>query len=207
MSKTEEKGKEKTLMIVIGVLVVALIGSNVVTYISVQGQINTLNTQYQSYVSTHTYTNTEYSDLMDELDYYYEEYQFYYDLYNTYYDLYHDALADIDFYNNILQLNYEQVLVDQQTCYVSSGYWYWYWTYQVNYAGYLTVTVHSTSVANTYVRVIYNAYGVSFDQTIYVSAGQSASFPILPCAYLEVRVGNYYNIAPATYTVSSVFHY
>ncbi|MEM2889298.1 MAG: hypothetical protein QXR42_07485, partial [Candidatus Bathyarchaeia archaeon] len=191
---TENKEKGKTLVIVIGVLVVALIGSNFVTYMNMQGQISTLtaekanlqqqltalNTQYQNYVSTHAHSNSEYDDLQDDLN-------FYYDLYLQWRDYAYDLEDEVNFWNDIANLNFNQVLIDHQTVIVSYGYTYWHWyDIQIYYASYITVTLHSTSVSGTYIRVIWSAYGVNFDQTVYLNAGQSASFPLLPCSNLDI---------------------
>ena len=205
MTEVKEKGTGKTVVIALVGLVAILCVSIAYIYTSsqsqitvltddktsLQGQVNTLTTEkaalqsqltildstYQNYMTLHTYTDSEYNTLNDDRDMYYD----------------------------IANLNYEQTFVDRETVYHAPGYYY-HWPYEIYYASYVTVTVHTSTVANTYIRVLYSAYGVDFDQTIYVGGAGTATFPLLPCDNLDVIVGNTYNAA-ATYTVSIVLYY
>lgn len=84
---------------------------------------------------------------------------------------------------------------------------YVYWRFSANYAGYITVIVHSSTTTNTYVRVIWSAYGVNYDNTVTVGVSGSAVFPVLPCSNIEVRVGNTNIFSGATETVTIKYTY
>jgi len=226
MTEVKEKGTGKTLIIVLVVLVAALLVSNAYVYISLQGQITaltndktslqgqvntlttdkaslqsqltTLNNTHQTYVSAHTYTNSEYNALNSAYQNYVAS--------HTYSDSeYNDLQDEWDLYYNIALLNYYQTFVDRETVYHAVGYYY-HWTYEIYYAGYVVVTVHTSTEADTCVQVVYSAYGVEFDQTINVGGGGTATFPLLPCDNVDIRVGNIFDDA-ATYTVSIVVYY
>ena len=81
------------------------------------------------------------------------------------------------------------------------------WAETALYAGYVVVSVLSSTVSGTHVEVIYSAYGVSFDQTQVVSAGSTAVFPLLPCSDIVVGVGNGDIIYSATETVTITYYY
>jgi hypothetical protein len=165
---------------------------------ALQSQLTTLDTTYQNYVSAHTYTNSEYNALNTAYQNFITT--------HTYSDSeYYSLEDDRDLYYDIANLNYYQTFVDWETVYHAPGYHY-HWPYEIYYASYVTVTVHTSTVANTYIRVLYSAYGVDFDQTINVGGAGTATFPLLPCDNLDIRVGNTYNTA-ATYTVSIVLYY
>ncbi len=84
---------------------------------------------------------------------------------------------------------------------------YAYWTFSASYAGYLTVTVHTSTTDNTYVRVIWSSYGVDYDHSIIVGRSGIAVFPILPCSNIEIRVGNTNLLSGATETVTITYYY
>lgn len=58
----------------------------------------------------------------------------------------------------------------------------------LEYAGFIAVNVESNSTT-TFVQVVYDSFGVGFDQKIIVGEDGVASFPILP-GDIEIYVGN-----------------
>jgi len=84
---------------------------------------------------------------------------------------------------------------------------YTYWRVSANYAGYVSVVVHTSTTTNTYVRVIYSSHGVNYDNQIGVGVGGTAVFPILPASSIETRVGNSNWFNGATETVTITYHY
>lgn len=82
------------------------------------------------------------------------------------------------------------------------------WKNEVSYAGFLVVTVVSSTTNNTYVQVKYADYDslIIYDQRIEVGSSGSARFPILP-TYIEVRVGNSDLTSEETETVSIAYVY
>ncbi|MGQ9642140.1 MAG: hypothetical protein ACUVUF_08530 [Candidatus Bathycorpusculaceae bacterium] len=108
--------------------------------------------------------------------------------------------------NSIIDLEKSTVWVYDQTISqpVSS---YTYWTFSASYAGYIVVTVHTSTTDKTYVRVIWSSYGVDYDESITVGASGTAVFPVLPASSIEVRVGNRNLLSGATEIVSITYHY
>ena len=58
----------------------------------------------------------------------------------------------------------------------------------LEYAGYVTVSLESNNTT-TYVQVIYNAFGVNFNQKITLGESGAAAFPVLP-SEVEIIIGN-----------------
>jgi len=108
--------------------------------------------------------------------------------------------------NEIVNLAKSTVWVDSQTVSQPASS-YVYWTVSASYAGYVSVWVQTSTTTNTYVRVIYSAYGVNYDHQIGVGTGGTAVFPLLPCSSIEIRVGNTNLLSGATETVTITYHY
>lgn len=127
--------------------------------------------------------------------------------YNSYVADHHHTDEDYTNFYNISNLADSTVWINDQTIGQPAGA-STSWTESVNYAGYVSVLVQTSSVAGTHVRIIYSAYGVSFDQEIIVSVGGTAVFPILP-SNVTVEVGNGNNILEggATETVTITYYY
>jgi predicted PurR-regulated permease PerM len=108
--------------------------------------------------------------------------------------------------NDIITLAKYEVWVDHQTVnQLASSYAYW--IFSASYAGYLTVTVHTSTTDKTYVQVIWDSYGVHYDHSITVGTSGTAVFPVLPCSNVEIRVGNTNLFSGATETVTITYHY
>mgnify|MGYP000683943339 CR=1 FL=1 len=116
-----------------------------------------------------------------------------------------DLQNQVNELNKIVNLGKTRVLVDHVTVNQPAGS-YVYWRFPVDYAGYLVVTVHTSTTTNTYVRVIWSSHGVNYDETIRVGSGGTARFPVLP-GTIEVRVGNTNLINGATETVTITYYY
>ena len=83
-AEKENVGKSRTGLIVVGVLIVALVVSNVWVYMTLQSQVDglqgqlsslnaeyeSLNTTYHDYVNTHSHSDAEYTALEAERDAY-----------------------------------------------------------------------------------------------------------------------------------------
>jgi len=83
---------------------------------------------------------------------------------------------------------------------------YIYWTLSADYAGYVSVTIESSTSSKVYVRIIYSSHGVNYDNQITVGRSGTAVFPILP-ASIEIRVGNKNFLDGATETVTITYYY
>ena len=106
----------------------------------------------------------------------------------------------------IVNLTKVSILVNNETIGQEANT-YTSWTFSIQYAGYLSVTVHSSSTTSTYVQVVYNYDSVIFNHVISIGSAGTASFPILPSDELEVRVGNTNFIDSANQTVTVTYYY
>jgi uncharacterized coiled-coil protein SlyX len=114
--------------------------------------------------------------------------------------------SQVDEFRAIVNLEKSETWVSQQTVSQPAG-GYYSWKFSASYAGYIVVTVHSSTTSNTYVRVIWSSYGVIYDKTVNVGVGGAAAFPVLPCSRVEIRVGNTNLLSGATQTVSITYRY
>jgi len=167
----------------------ATISSLQATISSLESQLNSCNSQASSQVSD---LQNKISSLQSQL--------------NSCNSLVSSLRSQIDSLNDIIALNKYTVLVDRQTINQPAGYWNT-WTFSLNYPGYLIVRVESSTTDKTYVRVIYNAYGVNYDTSINVGFGGTAVFPILPSTNVIVGVGNSNIINGASEVVTIEYHY
>jgi cell division protein FtsL len=117
--------------------------------------------------------------------------------------------------NDIVNLANSTVWVNDQTVSQSVSS-YTYWTFSAKYAGYVSIDVLSSTTTNTYVEVIWSAYGISYDSgQISVGVSGTAVYPILPCSgttifsgtAIEVIVGNTNYSNGATETVTITYYY
>jgi hypothetical protein len=151
-------------------------------------------TAYDNYVNDHNYTNEQYQNLQAQHT----------NLQNQVGDL-----------TSILDLGKSWTLVDNVT--VSENYGTYTWGYEVSnvflYAGYIRVWVQWSTLTNTYVRVIYSSYNVSYDNKVVVGSSGIAVFPVLPASNVSVIVGNSTStsnnegLQAETATVSIVYYY
>ncbi|MGA2309511.1 MAG: hypothetical protein ABSG57_08190 [Candidatus Bathyarchaeia archaeon] len=126
--------------------------------------------------------------------------------YNSYVADHHHTDEDYTNFYNIANLADSTVWVSDQTISQPASS-YTLWTLSASYAGYVSVWVQSSSVAGTHVKAIYSSHGVSFNQEIVVSAGDTASFPILPSSSIQIEVGNGNLVNGATETVTITYYY
>jgi hypothetical protein len=216
MTEPQQKGVRKGIVITLGILVVILGFSTISIYTTLQSQItnlqnqvndlnsdkstlqsqlNSLYTSYQDYVSTHSYSDTEFNSLFTE----YNSLNAEYGSYVTAHGWTNTEVSDI------ANLAYSDIWVNNQTVSQPASY-YSYWTVSTGYAGYVSVNVQSSTTTNTFVEVVWSAYGISYDNKITVGASGTAVFPVLP-ASIQVRVGNTNLANGATETVTIIYYY
>jgi len=205
---SEKKVVGRTVAIALGIICILLIaglGGAMAYYTMI---INDKNTTYDSYVSNHTHTNSEYDNYVGNHSHTDSEY-------NSYVNTHHHTDSEYDSLQNqandlnrIINLEKSTVWVDDQTIsQPASSYTYWKSAFSASYAGYVSVYVQTSTTDKTYVRVIYSAYSVNFDQQIGVGTGGTVVFPLLPCSSIEIRVGNTNLINGATETVTITYYY
>lgn len=76
---------------------------------------------------------------------------------------------------------------------------------QLDYAGYVIVYVESNSTS-TYAQVIYDAFGVNYNQKITVGENGAAAFPVLP-SEVEILIGNEETVDDVSGSVSIDYVY
>lgn len=108
---------------------------------------------------------------------------------------------------DIVNLNKQTVLLDHKIVNHPANY-YTHWIYSLGYAGYLTITIHSSTTTNAYAKVVYGYKGTTWVLSKTLGVSGSATFPILPSATsIEVGIGNTNWLDSATHDVSVVYHY
>jgi len=60
----------------------------------------------------------------------------------------------------------------------------------IDYAGYVIVSITSSSSNSTFVGLSYSSKGFSYDNTVTVGVTGQAYFPILPTNTLDIKIGN-----------------
>jgi cell division protein FtsL len=113
---------------------------------------------------------------------------------------------------SIINLQQNTVVANDKT--VSEGNSEYYnFTLSANYAGYVVVTVQSSTVAGTWVEAIYSSHGLNYNQAYTgshaINVGNSAVFPILPSSSITIGVGNGLSFlsSGATETVTITYYY
>ncbi len=146
-----------------------------------QNEVNQYNDEvalYNAYVADHHYTNENYENV---------------------YSLYEEL-------SNITNLTVSTVWLSDQTISQSAGT-YTSWTESANYAGYVSITVLSSTTSSTYANVVYSVDGVNYNNPVSVGTNGTACFPVLPSLSITVEVGNGNVVSGATETVTIIYHY
>jgi hypothetical protein len=79
------------------------------------------------------------------------------------------------------------------------------WNDTVEYAGYITVDVESSS-NTTYARVFYDASGTNFDYNVTVGTSGRGVFPVLP-GEIALGIGNTELVDTVNATVTAIYYY
>jgi cell division protein FtsB len=130
---------------------------------------------------------------------------------NSYNDTVTDLRAALDYLNlqlaNHLLLNTTEYLVTPQSFTQNASESTTIFQYGLNYAGYVGVTVESSS-NTTYVELFYAYKGVNYDQNVTLAESGIAYFPVLP-AGVTIKVGNTDTYTGDTIngTVSAIYYY
>jgi len=90
--------------------------------------------------------------------------------------------------NNTLNLAKSTVWVNNQTISQPQNSWS-NWTFRADYAGYVSVQVHNSTILNPLADVVYSYHDINYDQQTKVGTIEGVAFPIMPSS-IEIRVGN-----------------
>jgi hypothetical protein len=113
-------------------------------------------------------------------------------------------ISTLSDYRSILLLQKSGLLYSQNVTQDANTYTV-LWSDQLDYAGYVTVAVQSSS-NTTYVEPVYSSYGVNFDYNMTVGTGGTAAFPVLP-GLVEIRVGNTEIAGTITAAITATYYY
>jgi len=183
-------------------------------YSSLQSSYNSLHSQYQDLQSAQSSLASNYLNLIGR---YQALNASYWNLQSSYARLqsqyqalnasYNSLQSSYNFLQSVANLQQTTTWVNAQT--VSEGPSSDYpWSFSIYYAGYVTVTVSSSTTSNTWVEI----YGISSNGITYtsnqVSVGYrgTVSYPVLP-GTVDVYVGNSNLVNGATETVTITYTY
>jgi predicted PurR-regulated permease PerM len=113
-------------------------------------------------------------------------------------------VANLTIYEVIANLDGSATWVDSETVRVEAGY-ETVWNATANYAGYVSVEISSSTIANAYVRMTYSSFGVDYDNQTPLGGSRTVVFPVLP-ASIQISLGNP-GITAANATVTIIYHY
>jgi hypothetical protein len=164
-----------------GAIVVAIILAiaSIWMYTSHQNQMYEATSAYTEYTATHQKTNAEYAALQNQIR----------------------NLTDIvNLHEDIVFMNHYDV--NQP----AGSYNHWIFP-NIEYTGYLTITIHSSTTPTAYARVVYTYGETTWELRKTLGIAGSADFPVLPTASIEVGIGNTNVYDPAAHDVSIVYTY
>ena len=133
---------------------------------------------------------------------------------HSYSDPEYDSYVANHLYNNsmfsllrdIIDLNKTIVFQDHYSINHPAVY-YTYWNYTIYWAGYLTITIHSSTTTIPYAEVEYTYEETTWELRQTFDDLGSAIFPVLPAPNVQVRIGSTNLLESATYVVSITYHY
>jgi predicted RNase H-like nuclease (RuvC/YqgF family) len=112
----------------------------------------------------------------------------------------------VDSLTAIGNLNASTTWVNNQTVSQPAGS-YTTWSESASYAGYVSITVVSSTTSSTYANLTYSSHGVNYNVQINVGTSGTAYFPVLPSSNITVGVGNGLLTGTATETVTIIYYY
>jgi hypothetical protein len=204
---SEKKMVRRSVAIALGIICIILVTAlGAVTYMgysptttnsvtSLQNQINQLQDTYNNYVASHHHTDAEYDSLQST----YNSYVSTHGHSDSEYDALQNQVSDL---TSALNLGKSRVWISSQTASSPYNSYYSWAPLSVDYAGYVSVNVESSTSTHTYVHAIYSAYGVHYDQWIDVGKSGTAVFPVLPTSSMGIYVGAHYEASTVTVTIT-----
>jgi TolA-binding protein len=114
--------------------------------------------------------------------------------------------SQVDSLSAIANLTTSMMWVNNETINQQPASSYKSWSQPADYAGYIAVTV-SSSTSSTYAQVIYSSHGVNYNVQTNVGTNGTAYFPVLPSSNITVAVGNELSTGSATETVTILYYY
>ena len=183
-------------------------------YSSLQSKYSSLQSQYSSLQSQSSSLQSQYSSLNSQYSSLQSQYSSLQSKYSSLQSQYSSLQSNSSFLNSqyssllsIASLSQTETLENSQTISQPAGY-YTYYTFNISYAGYITVDVLSSTISNTLVKIIgYSSNGISYSSgQITVGSSGTVSYPVLP-GTVQVEIGNPYFFSGASATVTITYTY
>ena len=139
--------------------------------------------------------------------YFYMNYSSLNSKYSTLESNYSSLQSNYSYLQSIVSLSQTETLENSQTISQPAGY-YTYYTFNISYAGYITVDVSSSTTSNTWVEIVgYSSNGISYNSgQLTVGYSGTVSYPVLP-GTVQVEIGNSNLFSGATETVTITYTY
>ncbi|MFP3261659.1 MAG: hypothetical protein RXP28_02265 [Nitrososphaeria archaeon] len=161
-------------------------------YSSLQSQYSSLQSQYSSLQSNYSSLNSQYSSLQSK--------------YSSLQSQYSSLNSQYSSLQSIVSLSQTKTLVNSQTISQPAGAYYTFTFNNINYAGYITVDVLSSTVYNTTVVIKgTSSNGISYSSgPINVGYSGTVSYPALP-GTVQVEIGSIFSGATETVTITYTY--
>jgi len=161
-------------------------------YSSLQSQYSSLQSQYSSLQSNYSSLNSQYSSLQSK--------------YSSLQSQYSSLNSQYSSLQSIVSLSQTETLVNSQTISQPAGAYYTFTFNNINYAGYITVDVLSSTVYNTTVVIKgTSSNGISYSSgQIAVGYSGTVSYPVLP-GTVQVEIGSIFSGATETVTITYTY--
>jgi len=168
-------------------------------YASLQSQYSSLQSQYSSLQSQYSSLNSQYSSLQSQ----YSSLQSQYSSLQSQYSSLNSQYSSLQ---SIVSLSQTETLVNSQTISQPAGAYYTFTFNNINYAGYITVDVLSSTVYNTTVVIKgTSSNGISYSSgPINVGYSGTVSYPVLP-GTVQVEIGSIFSGATETVTITYTY--
>jgi len=195
-SGSQQSGPSQTksrlgLGIVIGLIIGLVIAGIPAAYFYMN--YSSLNSKYTTLESNYTSLQSQYSSLQSQ--------------YSSLQSQFSSLNSQYSSMQSIVSLSQTETFVNSQEIHQPPGY-YTYYTFNISYAGYITVDVSSSTISNTWVEIVgYSSNGISYSSgQIAVGYSGTVSYPVLP-GTVQVEIGNSNFLNGATETVTITYTY
>jgi uncharacterized coiled-coil protein SlyX len=202
----ERKVVGRKIALVLGIVSILLAISLVIAvalYLPTSAQIDTLNAQIAQQSQTIAGLNLQITALRSQIDSL--------NATRTNTDYLQNQITNLEqqiqSLNNVLYLNASALLVNNQAFSMEPNTNFTIWDQPdtpLQYAGYVTVQVQSSSNL-TFVEVIYNSFGVAYDNVVTLG-NDTVAFPVLPGTVVIV-LGNTEPTDPVSGTATAIYHF
>jgi hypothetical protein len=203
--KAQRKIFSRTMVIVLGLICIILAAGLVGAIAVYMPMVSNLESQIAEKNSTISSLNSQVLSLNSQVLSLRADFEQVNSTISNYKDAIEAYTSQIAYYISIISLNESVSLPVTQTLTQDANTFTVVYTNGIQYAGYVSVGVESSS-NTTYAQVVYSSYGVNYDHNVTVGTSGTAVFPVLP-GEIEIRVGNTEAVENVTATASATYRY